>query len=86
MPLQLHIPGFPRGTALFSTQAKGEFLRMNRCTRNAATCSRNFSLVVHTGDRLEFLVWWRLWCLGLGLMPGSTSSLDGLRKKSSLRS
>nr|AHB23700.1 PB1-F2 protein [Influenza A virus (A/swine/Georgia/SG1251/2006(H1N1))]AHB24680.1 PB1-F2 protein [Influenza A virus (A/swine/Quebec/00729/2005(H3))]AHB24695.1 PB1-F2 protein [Influenza A virus (A/swine/Quebec/01000/2006(H3N2))]AHB51972.1 PB1-F2 protein [Influenza A virus (A/swine/Minnesota/SG1177/2003(H1N1))] len=86
MPLQLHTPGFPRGTALFSTQAKGEFLRMNRCTRSAATCSRNFSLVVHTGDRLEFLAWWRPWCLGPGLMPGLTSSLDGLRKKSSLRS
>nr|QTJ00096.1 PB1-F2 protein [Influenza A virus] len=86
MPLQLHTPGSPRGTALFSTQAKGEFLRMNRCTRSAAICLRNFSLVVRTGDRLEFLAWWRPWCLGPGLMPGSTSSLDGSRKKSSLRS
>ncbi|WOV64993.1 PB1-F2 protein [Influenza A virus] len=86
MPLPLHTPGFPRGTALFSTQAKGEFLRMSRCTRNAAICLRNFSPVVHTKDQLEFLAWWRPWCLGPGLMPGLTSSLDGLKKKSSLRS
>nr|AHB24489.1 PB1-F2 protein [Influenza A virus (A/swine/North Carolina/SG1363/2010(H1))] len=86
MLLQLHTPGFPRGTALFSTQAKGEFLRMNRCTRSAAIYSRNFSLVVHTEDRLEFLAWWMPWCLGPGLMPELTSSLEGLRKKSSLRS